>query len=219
MVWKGLALHKHAESPLIHSSSLFSGLIESTALSDGAKIWKNSWPKSVRRSFFVWRSVVRCKFLYGKHRILFFFQGFFLCLQSFRFVVASRLTAPQYTSFLYVSLRVSARLVFALFGNSFRFLKPKWSLFFLHLHLCMCLWLLWSALCVVFVFALFSAAIVTVFSYSSCNRVSCDVLNCLGERGQLPTWQSLWTVAYIKALLLDLPTSPSLFLVAVLEVD
>ncbi len=127
---------------------------------------------------------VRCplQVLYGKHRILFFFQGFFLCLQSFRFVVASRLTVPQYTSFLYVSLRVSARLVFTLFGNSICFLKAKWSPFFLHLHLCLCLWLC-SALCVVFVFALFSATIVTLFSYSSCNRVSCDVLNCLGERG------------------------------------
>jgi hypothetical protein len=129
--------------------------------------------------------------MYGKPRILFFFQGFFLCLESFRFVVASRFTAPQYTSFLYVSLRVSARLVFTLFGNSFRFLKPKWSPFFLHLHLFLCLWLLCSALCVVLVLALFSATMVTVFSYSSCNSVSCDVLNCLGERVQLPTWQIL----------------------------
>jgi hypothetical protein len=141
---------------------------------------------------FVWLKI-RCllQFFYGKHCILFFFQGFFLCLQSFRFVVESRLTAPQYTSFLYVSLLVSARLIFTLFGNSFRFLKPKWSLFFLHLHLCMCLWLLRSALRMVFVFVLFRGTMATVFSYSSCNRMSCDVLNCLEERVQLPTWQSL----------------------------
>jgi hypothetical protein len=43
MVWKGLRLHKHAESPLIDSSiSFFLGLVESTALPDGAEIWKNS---------------------------------------------------------------------------------------------------------------------------------------------------------------------------------
>jgi hypothetical protein len=49
-------------------------------------------------------------------------------------------------------------------ATHFVLLKPKWSLFFLHLHLCLCLWL-GSALCMVFVFALFSATMVTVFSY------------------------------------------------------
>ncbi len=98
--------------------------------------------------------MVRCllQVLFGKHRVLFFFQGFFLCLESFRFVVESRLMALQYTSFLFVSFRLSVRLVFTLFGNSFRFLKPKWSLFFLHLHVCLCLRLLCSALCMVFCF-------------------------------------------------------------------
>jgi len=67
--------------------------------------------------------------LYGKHRILFFFQGFFLCLESFRFIGASRLTAPQYTSFLYVSFMCVCATYFHAFWQLISFAKTKMESF------------------------------------------------------------------------------------------